>query len=87
MVEKGRKSGTLRFSIKPDGEVKTVMLAGDFTNWKPDERARYSNTFLTKILPFVADATMRAMFGAPEPGRGLDASFQSSARGAQRSPA
>jgi 1,4-alpha-glucan branching enzyme len=35
MVEKGRKSGTLRFSVKPDGEVKKAMLAGDFTDWKP----------------------------------------------------
>jgi hypothetical protein len=54
-------------SLSPEVQP-AVAFFQDFIDWKPDERARYSNTFLTKILPFVADPTTRAMFGASEPG-------------------
>jgi hypothetical protein len=56
-----------RLSLSPEVQP-AVEFFQDFGNWKPDDRTRYANTFLTKILPFVADATMRAMFGASEPG-------------------
>lgn len=51
MVEKGRKSGTLRFSIKPDGEVKTVMLAGDFTHWKPVRMRKQKGGRFVSVVP------------------------------------
>jgi len=35
MFRKGRKLGTMRFVIRPDGSVGRVFLAGDFTNWLP----------------------------------------------------
>lgn len=54
-------------SLSPEVQP-AVAFFRDFINWKPGERARYSNSFLTKILPFIADATMSAMFGASEPG-------------------
>lgn len=45
-----------------------VEFYRDFAGWKPGERSRYAGTFLAKLLPFNADPTMRAMFGAREPG-------------------
>jgi hypothetical protein len=54
-------------SLSPE-VLPAVEFFRDFANWKPDDRARISNTFLTKILPFLADPTMRAMFGAAKPG-------------------
>jgi hypothetical protein len=45
-----------------------VEFFRDFADWKPDDRNRYTSTFSTKILPFVVDPAMRAMFGASEPG-------------------
>jgi len=64
-----RWEGRLERALSVSPEVQpAVEFFRDFINWKPDERARRSNTFMSKMLPFVADPTMRAMFGAPEPG-------------------
>ena len=61
--------GRLKRALSLSPEVQpAVEFFRAFIDWKPNERARYSNTFLTKILPFVADPTMRSMFGASEPG-------------------
>ena len=61
--------GRLEKALSISAEVRpAVDYFRDYTDWRPDERARHANTFLTKILPFIADPTMRAMFGAPEPG-------------------
>ena len=62
---KGRLERAL--SLFPETKP-AVDFFRDFADWRPDDRARQANTFLAKILPFVADPTMRAMFGAPEPG-------------------
>ncbi|HUT60520.1 MAG TPA: glycogen-binding domain-containing protein [Phycisphaerae bacterium] len=35
MYAKGSKNGTVRFSLKPPGGAKRVMLAGSFNGWKP----------------------------------------------------
>ena len=35
MFEKGRKEGTVRFAIRPNGGVKKVELVGSFNDWKP----------------------------------------------------
>ena len=35
MVTKGRKKGTMRFAVKPEKAAASVMLAGDFNDWKP----------------------------------------------------
>ena len=44
-----------------------VEFYRDYTGWKPAERSRFANSFMAKILPFIADPAMRAMFGAPHP--------------------
>ncbi|MBN1813647.1 MAG: hypothetical protein JXA14_17540 [Anaerolineae bacterium] len=58
-------------SLSPEVEP-AVEFFRDFAEWKADDRSRYANTFLTKILPFSADPKMRAMFGASEPGIAWD---------------
>jgi 5'-AMP-activated protein kinase regulatory beta subunit len=35
MIQKGRKKGTLRFSICPGSEAGKAHLAGDFNGWEP----------------------------------------------------
>lgn len=35
MYDKGRKKGTVRFSVKPLGGAKKVSIAGDFNDWQP----------------------------------------------------
>ncbi len=35
MYESKRKKGVARFTIRPSQAVQTVLLAGDFTDWKP----------------------------------------------------
>jgi len=35
MYSKGRKKGTVRFVLKPDGGAHKVAVAGDFSDWKP----------------------------------------------------
>ena len=53
-------------SITPEVQPAVEFFRDYIKN--PKERARQSNTFLTKIMPFIAEPTMRAMFGASEPG-------------------
>jgi len=31
----GMRKGTIRFCVKPAGSVQKVLLAGDFSGWKP----------------------------------------------------
>ena len=35
MIAKGKKKGSIRFSIKPAAGARQVELAADFTGWKP----------------------------------------------------
>ena len=35
MFEKGRRKGTTRFAVKPEGAARAVAVAGDFSAWKP----------------------------------------------------
>ncbi len=35
MITKGRKKGTVRFSLTPGNGADKVQLAGDFTGWQP----------------------------------------------------
>ena len=44
-----------------------VEFYREYVEWKPDERTRFSGSFMSKILPFIADPAMRAMYGAPQP--------------------
>ncbi len=35
MFEKGKKPGTVQFSIKPSAGIKKAQIAADFNGWKP----------------------------------------------------
>jgi 1,4-alpha-glucan branching enzyme len=35
MYTNGSRKGTIRFSIQPQQNAKTVQLLGEFTNWQP----------------------------------------------------
>jgi len=35
MYSKGRRKGTIRFSVKPQGSPQEVAVAGDFSHWRP----------------------------------------------------
>jgi 1,4-alpha-glucan branching enzyme len=35
MFEKGRKKGSVKFSVAPAGSAAKVELAGDFNGWQP----------------------------------------------------
>ena len=35
MIEKGRRKGTRRFTLKPPDGAGKAFLAGDFNNWQP----------------------------------------------------
>ncbi|MHC4984021.1 MAG: isoamylase early set domain-containing protein [Planctomycetota bacterium] len=40
MFAKGRKKGTVRFSVRPPSGEKKVELAGDFNGWRPARMRR-----------------------------------------------
>jgi len=50
MVEKGRKKGTVRFVIRPDGAVRRASLAGSFNGWKPTQMRRQKNGAFVVIV-------------------------------------
>lgn len=50
MVEKGRKKGTVRFTIKPDGGVKNASLAGSFSNWQPVRMQKQKDGVFVSVL-------------------------------------
>jgi len=35
MYSKGRRKGTIRFSVNPQGSPHKVAVAGDFSHWQP----------------------------------------------------
>jgi hypothetical protein len=56
-------------ALARDPNVKpAVDFFQEFIDWKPDLRARRSDSLLTKLQAFTADPKMKAMFGAAQPG-------------------
>jgi len=51
MFAKGQKKGTMKFTVKPDDTVKAVAVAGEFTDWKPQEMKKQKNGAYTVTLP------------------------------------
>jgi len=52
MVKKGRRKGTYRFTLTPNGEARKASVAGDFTGWGPVAMRRRSGAFgVTVALP------------------------------------
>lgn len=54
MYEKGRKKGTVRFTAKPEGGVKKVALAGDFTDWRTVAMRKQKDGTFVAIVPVSA---------------------------------
>jgi 1,4-alpha-glucan branching enzyme len=50
MVEKGRKKGTLRFSLEANGSGK-VELAGDFNDWQPSRMRKNKQGRYVAVVP------------------------------------
>ena len=61
MVNKGRKRGTVRFSVCPGDEVKRVELAGDFTEWQIRPMRRQKNGDHVAVVP-LTDGTHEYKF-------------------------
>ena len=52
MVKKGRREGTLRFTLAPNGEARKAFVAGDFTGWESVAMRKRSGIFgVTIALP------------------------------------
>ncbi|MGB2823571.1 MAG: glycogen-binding domain-containing protein [Phycisphaerae bacterium] len=43
MFSKGRRSATFRFSFRSPGDVKEVLVAGSFNQWKPVTMRKQKN--------------------------------------------
>ena len=49
MFQKGRKHGTVSFSIRPAQGASNVFLAGDFTDWQPVAMRRRRDVFSVTV--------------------------------------
>ncbi|MGC9454817.1 MAG: glycogen-binding domain-containing protein [Phycisphaerae bacterium] len=51
MYQKGRKKGTVRFSLTPSNEAKQAYVAGDFSGWQPVRMRRNKNGEFVAVMP------------------------------------
>ncbi|MCD6304234.1 MAG: isoamylase early set domain-containing protein [Planctomycetes bacterium] len=51
MVTKGRKKGTVRFSIKPQQPARKAFVAGSFNNWTPARMRKQKDGTFVLIAP------------------------------------
>lgn len=51
MISKGRKKGSIRFSLTPPEAVESVAVAGDFNNWTPAKMRKQKSGQFVAILP------------------------------------
>lgn len=50
MVGKGKKKGLFRFAVKPRDGGREVLLAGDFSEWKPVKMTKQKDgTFVSSV--------------------------------------
>ncbi len=50
MYGRGGKKGTIRFAIRPGDGVKEVLVAGDFSDWRPVRMIRRKDgTFVKNV--------------------------------------
>jgi len=54
MISKGRKKGLIRFALTPAADVRSVQLAGDFTDWKPKVMRKQKSGAFVAHLPVPA---------------------------------
>ena len=51
MYNAGRKKGTVRFAVQPNGGTRKVELLGDFTGWKPVQMRKQKNGQFVAVVP------------------------------------
>lgn len=51
MYSTGRKKGTVRFAVEPNGGTRKVELSGDFTGWKPVPMRKQKSGQFVAVLP------------------------------------
>ena len=51
MVDKGRKKGTVRFSIAPANGAKKVALVGSFSNWEASRMRKQKDGSFVATVP------------------------------------
>jgi len=51
MVARGKKKGTLRFSLAPDADARCVAVAGDFNNWQPVRMRKGKGGGYVAVIP------------------------------------
>ena len=51
MYQKGRKKGTVRFSLAPPGDAGRAWLAADFNGWQPVRMRRGKSGEFVVVLP------------------------------------
>jgi 1,4-alpha-glucan branching enzyme len=56
MYQKGRKKGTVRFSLTPADGVEQAWLAGDFSGWQPVRMRRNKNGEFVAVVPVSSGA-------------------------------
>ena len=49
MILKGRKKGTVRFSIRPAQDARQAYLAGEFSEWNPIRMRKRAGEFSVSI--------------------------------------
>jgi 1,4-alpha-glucan branching enzyme len=49
MLKKGRKKGTIRFTLSGYGKARSASLAGDFTGWKPVRMRKQKGSFAVTV--------------------------------------
>jgi len=49
MLTRGRKQGTVRFSLECSDAIAKAFVAGDFTNWEPLRMRKRSGTFAVTV--------------------------------------
>jgi len=51
MFARGRKKGTVRFSVSPDGAVRQAFVAGEFSGWQPVRMRKQKGGEMVAVVP------------------------------------
>lgn len=62
MYEKGRKTGTVKFTMIPKISAKSVFLAGQFSDWKPLPMRKRDDGKYSALIPLPAGRTYEYKF-------------------------
>ncbi len=54
MIEKGRKKGTVRFAVRPDGGAGKAFVVGSFSDWQPIRMRKQKDGSFVSVVPVPA---------------------------------